>query len=260
MAERDGETLPGLHRVLPGQLPAVPHAPALPELEIEAGERATEPVEAEPFEPALQLRSTRPRRAAYKVKWDLESPAFTVGVTDDGTFLTNVSLQFSDLMGNHRLFFRAGSVSDYASYGATYLNLKNRFNWGATAYDYRDYFVQQSTGARLKRRYQETAANVFVHYPFSRYYRMESTVGLMDSSYNRYVGSSPLTGQPLFYQYEDRLATLSLSSSATRHATRASGRSRASVSTSAPGSASNSQGTTKATGSNIAPISERTNS
>jgi outer membrane protein assembly factor BamA len=175
-----------------------------PELKIEAAERLSETAEAEPFESELQLKTDEVHKRPYKLKWDLETPSISVGVADDGTFLSDVGIQFTDLMGDHRIYIQAGSVSEFASYGATYLNLKNRFNWGASVFNYSDYFVDQSTGIRLQRRFQQTGVNVFINYPFSRYYRGEASLGYSNVEYPQYVGQS--AGQPIYANIKDSMA------------------------------------------------------
>jgi hypothetical protein len=178
-----------------------------PELKIEAADRLTEVAEAEPFEPDLTLTVDEASKGPYKVKWDLETPSVSVGVTDDGTFLANAGLSFTDLLGNHRIAVSAGTVSDFASYRGTYANLKRRYNWGGTLYDYRDYFVDQSTGERLRREYRETGGQFFVNYPMSRHYRIDGQVGVVNSAINQIVGADA-AGNPVFVETQDTLGIL----------------------------------------------------
>jgi hypothetical protein len=81
-----------------------------PEQTIPAEQRFAEPIEAEPFEPPLSLRVDEPQKSDYKLKWDIEAPSVGVGVTDDGTFLSNASIGFSDLLGNHRIQILASTA------------------------------------------------------------------------------------------------------------------------------------------------------
>jgi Tol biopolymer transport system component len=158
---------------------------AEPELEIAAADRLATPVEAEPFEPALQLDVDENKKSKYKLKWDVEAPSIAVGVTDDGTFLTNVGVGFTDLMGNHRIQILGASVSDFTQWNISYFNLKRRYNWGATFFDERDYFVDSFTGQRLRREYKNTGVVGFLEYPLSRYYRVQTSLGAQDTSYNQ---------------------------------------------------------------------------
>jgi hypothetical protein len=174
-------------------------------------ERLDEPIDVEPFEPPLRLTPDEDKKQPYKVKWDIEAPAIEVGVTDDGTFLANAAIQFTDLLGNQRVFFNAGSVSDFQSYNATYLNLRHRYNWGASVFDYRDYFVDASTGIRFERRYKVTGANLFYQYPLNRHYRVNLSAGVQDAGYNQLAGIDPNDGGPLFAEIEDTLGVVGFS-------------------------------------------------
>ena len=182
-----------------------------PELKIEAAERLTQVAEAAPFEPDLQLTVDESQKVPYKVRWDIEAPSVSVGVTDDGTFLTNVGIQFTDLLGDHRIFVSGASVSDFAQYSVGYANLKHRYNWGGSVFDFRDFFVDQSTGERLEREYRVTGASAFVEYPFNRHYRVRGTVGFQDQTQNQFLGSNPVTGAPVFRSIDDQLAFASFS-------------------------------------------------
>jgi WD40 repeat protein len=182
MADRDDERYIAYTAFFQGSFRLYRMPLRSPELEIVASERLADVAEAEPFEPALQLRADEDKKKPYKLKWDIDAPSISVGVADDGTLLSNVGIQFSDLMGNHRIFISAGSVSDYGQYNVTYINQKRRFDWGASAYDFRDYFVDYGTGTRLEQLYRFTGADFFVQYPFSRHYRVQGSVGVVDSS------------------------------------------------------------------------------
>ena len=61
---------------------------------------ASDSIVVQPFEPPLHADRRRERRRShYKQKWDLEAPFVSVGVTNDGTFLTNSVIQFSRSAG-----------------------------------------------------------------------------------------------------------------------------------------------------------------
>ena len=82
-----------------------------------------------PSKPPLQLTVDESKKLPYKQKWDLEAPFVSVGVANDGTFLTNSVIQFSDLLGNQRALILAQTVSTFSNISASYINLKNRWNW-----------------------------------------------------------------------------------------------------------------------------------
>ena len=209
MAERDNETHLVFTAFYRGGFRLYRMPLRTPELKIEASERLSETTDVKPFEPELQLKIDEDQKAPYKVKWDVDTPSIAIGVANDGTLLTNIGIQFTDLMGDQRAMIQAGSVSTFASYGASYLNLKRRFNWGANAFDFRDYFIDASTGQRLERQNQQTGVNVFIQYPFNRYYRTEVSVGFLDRGYNQYLGANE-NGNPSFAELEDQLATVNV--------------------------------------------------
>ena len=160
--------------------------------------------EAVPFEPPLKLKADAENAKPYKLRWDLEAPSISVGVADDGTFLSNVGLQFSDLLGDHRVNLLYYSVSDFSNFVVTYTNLKHRIRWGASIFDLRDYYLT-SDGFNLDRHQvqRNTGATVFAQLPFNRYYRFDASIGASDSTQDIFVGYD-LTGQPVFQNVKDR--------------------------------------------------------
>ena len=164
--------------------------------------------EAEPFEPPLKLKADVATAKRYKTKWDLESPSITVGVTDDGTFLSNVVLQFADLLGDHRVGLQYYSVSDFSNFVASYVNLKHRTRWGATLFDLRDYYLS-SSGFSLDREQTQRSTGVqfSVQYPFNRYYRLETSITAVDSSQDLFLGYDA-NFVPLFGTAHDRFLFL----------------------------------------------------
>ncbi len=187
MAERDGERYLVFQSFFEGTFRLYRMPLREPELEVAAADRLelSQEDEVEPFEPALQLSVDEDDKSKYKLKWDIEAPYIAVGVTDDGTFLANGSITFTDLLGNHRIFIGGNSVSDFATFTGTYMNLKRRFNWGATVYDFRDFFyVRDPSNNEIQRKVENkaTGGNFFIEYPISRYYRVSTSVGYLDST------------------------------------------------------------------------------
>ena len=169
---------------------------------------ATPAAEDAPFEPPLRLTADRGRIVPYKAKYDLEAPSIGVGITDDGTLLTNVAIGFSDLLGDHRIQVLAYSVSDYANFLVQYANMKHRLQWGATLYDYRDYYLALTSGGVDRQQVQRaTGGSLEASWPFSRYYRVEGSVGLLDSSQD-YLSQDPVTGGLASQRVGDRFALL----------------------------------------------------
>ena len=177
-----------------------------PELRIPAEERLNLSVEAEPFKPDLQLSVDESQKSKYKKKWDLEAPYVEVGVTDDGRFLSNAGLSFTDLLGNHRFQVSAFSVSEFVSLQASYLNLERKFNWGGSVFDFREFFVDRSTGQTIDQTSHTTGASAFIERPVSRHYRFRTTLGFQDSSFSQIAGFTAI-GFPIFIPFDDTLAT-----------------------------------------------------
>ena len=209
MAERDGERYLVYQAFYEGTFRLYRMPIRDPELKIEATARLAEPNEAQPFEPTLRLRADEDKKQPYKLRWDLESPGVGVGVADDGTFLANAAISFSDLLGNHRFSILANSVSDFATFNASYVNLKRRFNWGASIFDVRDFFftqgvngVQQQQGTRI------TGGSTFIQYPFSRHNTITTSVGIEDSS--QAVFNPNITVGTGFDRLDDTLGLVSL--------------------------------------------------
>jgi outer membrane protein assembly factor BamA len=123
-----------------------------------------------------------------------------------------VQVNFSDLLGDHRVQVNSNSVETFTNFSARYLNFKHRFNWGAQVIDYRDYYLlpvsQQDYDREQATRL--TGAMGLFQYPFSRYYRMDLGGGVFSRSFNQlYI--NPLTGQLTFDKLKDNIGQLTLS-------------------------------------------------
>ena len=164
--------------------------------------------EAEPFEPPMRLGMDEGRKKPFKTRWDIESPSVSVGVANDGTFLTNSYIRFSDLLGDQRVAVAMTSVSDFANSQVQYTNIKRRFNWGAVAFDQRDYYLLADNAGNISRDQinRISGANMFIEYPFSRFYRVEGSVGILDGTQDDLVGTSP-GGVPQFFRTSSTHAT-----------------------------------------------------
>jgi len=172
--------------------------------------------EAVPFEPPLKLKADTATAKPYKLRWDLEAPSVTVGVTDDGTFLSNVALQFSDLLGDQRIAVQYYSVASFSNFVVTYLNVKNRTRWGTVLFDLRDYYLS-TDGFNVDRRQSQrsTGAEFFVQYPFNRHYRLDAAISGVDTSQDIFAGYTQSLDQngntvvtPSFISSNDRFLLL----------------------------------------------------
>jgi len=125
--------------------------------------------EAVPFEPPLNLKADFANIKPYKLKWDLEAPSITIGVADDGTFLSNVVLQFSDLLGDHRIGVQYYSVASFSNFVATYANFKHRNRWGVTAFDLRNYYLSSGGfGGSSTQSQRNSGVQFFAQFPLNR--------------------------------------------------------------------------------------------
>jgi outer membrane protein assembly factor BamA len=168
-----------------------------PESTVEVAESSSAPVE--PFEPPLQLTVDKSKEGPYRQRWDLERPSISIGLTNDGTFLTNSYLQFSDLLGNQRIQLFIQTVSTFSNLRGTYLNFRRRVNWGASLFDYRDYYVQATVSNSNNRDQTQriTGGDFFVEYPFNRYFRVQGSAGIVDRSQD-YLTQNTIPGSPNF--------------------------------------------------------------
>lgn len=220
MAEREGKPFLAYTAYFEGTFRLYRMALNQPESRLTVTERLADVVEAEPFVPPLTLRTDESAKSPYRLRWDIEAPFVSIGVTDDGTFLGDAALQFSDLLGDHRVQLLASAVSSFSTTNLSYLNLKRRLQWGASLYDYRDYYLRESRRGLIERdqSYRQTGANVFLRYPLGRHYRLEGSLGAMESSQDRFAGFSP-EGIPFFTRVADRylVGTTALVGDTTRY-------------------------------------------
>ena len=171
-----------------GRLRVYRMTPGEPEAIILAVNQAREPADLEPFEPPLRLTLDEAAMKPYdKIHYHIENaPSIYVGVSDDGTFLGSAQVLLSDLLGDNRMFFDFQTVSTFSNFFFQYSNLKNRWNWGGYARDFRDYYVVQSVNtnqtASGRQASSTTAVGAFIAYPFNRFYRVTGATGYTKSS------------------------------------------------------------------------------
>ncbi|RMG48346.1 MAG: hypothetical protein D6718_01995 [Acidobacteria bacterium] len=166
-----------------------------------------------PFVPPLRLRLDADKQEDYRLTWRLDQPDITLGVTDDGRLLSHVALQFSDLLGNQRIFIASNSVNQFSNTSVTYLNVTRRLDWGAQLADYRDFFlVSDSLGrSSLERSTRITQVSGFLRYPFNRHYRVEAQLGYAQQRYDLPLGFDVQTGELLFLRFSNDFPFGSLS-------------------------------------------------
>ena len=171
---------------------------------------AAGPADTTPFEPPLTLTADRGKIVPYRARYDLEAPGVDVGITDDGTLLSNVSLGFSDLLGDHRIQILASTVSEFSNILVQYGNYKRRLQWGAAIFDFRDYYLTFTSGDVESQQVQrETGAQIQASWPLSRHYRVEGSLGVLDQSQD-YLSQDPFTGVISSTRVSDRFALVGM--------------------------------------------------
>ncbi len=166
---------PAAQRAAPILRPGIHLAAAMAR---DASSEQGEDDDLEPFRPPLQLGIDEDRKDEYKPEWSVDTPGITVGVTDDGRFLSNVSLQFTDVLGDRRIFVQSASIDSFSSNQVAYLNVSRRLDWGARFRDNRGFFlVQDENGVLREGQDRFTTVDAFAQYPFNRSYRLEGSAG-----------------------------------------------------------------------------------
>ncbi len=206
LAEREGDRFLGFVSYYQGTFRLYRMPLAEPEAVITSEERLENPIDAEPFEPPLRLTLDESQKSPYKVRWDIDAPIVNVGVANDGTFIGDVILQFSDLLGDRRIQIIGSSIAGFSNFQAYYLNLKNRYNWGARVYDLRDFFVTASGRDQTQR---ATGGEFFFQLPLNRYYRLETAAGASDTSQD-FLTIDPATGLTGFVELQEQYGVLRL--------------------------------------------------
>jgi len=144
---------------------------------------ALKPSAGPEFTPALEVavdpeKVTRPK----KFKLFVSDIGGYLGINSDGTFYSDIRVDFSDYLGNERVTFVFNSIYTYSNFQLGYFNLRKRLQWGVIAYDYRSYFVTvdpftgNTTSQQVTR---DTGATLQATYPFDRYTRVEGQVGFL---------------------------------------------------------------------------------
>ncbi len=129
---------------------------------------------AVPVRPTLDVAAARP----YRPRFDLDVPDVTLGVADDGTFLTATTLRFTDLLGDRRILVRANTYSDWSDVDLAYVDLSGRLDW---AVRFRDDRESWRTGpwdpGSWGGEWSFTSVEGALAWPFSSFLRVEGILG-----------------------------------------------------------------------------------
>ena len=135
------------------------------------------------FVPAVEV-SVDPEKFSKVPRWKffLEDASVAAAIASDQTFISQVQLVFSDMLGDKRAFFIFDSVSTFSNFRLGYLNLAHRLQYGLQVYDTRQYFYgvnEYGTLTQEQRISKETGITAEGIYPFSRYTRVSGNVGFL---------------------------------------------------------------------------------
>ena len=147
-------------------------------------QRVQEPGDIEPFTSALKLTVDESEKIPYdKLKFHLETaPVAAVGVASDGTLYGNALLIFSDMLGDHRVWFNAQSISSFTNLNLGYINMKKRIQHFYDLLDYRDYvgFVTASGNVEREEANRVTQARAGLVLPFTTFSKFRVSGGVMN--------------------------------------------------------------------------------
>jgi WD40 repeat protein len=166
--------------------------------------------EVKQFEPIITLNINEEKIQAYKGMGRLyltARPPIDTIVSTDGSIYGGSAISFSDLMGDHSFYLSIYQVQSFRSYYLSYINQVRRLQFMASAYHYTLFYyppfsyydpylyrVLSYRDATATRKI--TGASVMAYYPFSRYFRAESSL-----SYSNYEEDfyDPYMNQLLYY-------------------------------------------------------------
>ena len=160
--------------------------------EVAAELAAAEPVpmdSLERYEPDIQVAINEENEEPYRgFKLFLENADAAIGVTSDNLIVSEAFVSFSDQLGDKRVILTLQSVESFSDFDLTYIDLSDRLQWGARAFDDRAYFLgfDQSQGRfeRLRLAFRQTGIQGFLIYPLSFYTRLEGSLAYIWREYD----------------------------------------------------------------------------
>jgi len=136
------------------------------------------------YEPDIQVTLDPANTDKYSGrKFFLEDAGTYIGVNSDQSYLGRISLNFSDYLGNHRIFADLSSVDALSNFNVTYLDLSRRYYKQLSVFDTRAYYgvtgdpFLSGGNNRGRLAYQASGAVASVVYPFTFYHRAELGAG-----------------------------------------------------------------------------------
>lgn len=155
------------------------------EMDHEEGFERYEPI----VEVSIDEEKIRPFKGMGKLFLNNRPPIGAI-ISTDGSIYGGTALSFSDLLGDYNFTLVAYQVRSFRSYEFSYANLKKRFQYMASAFQYTIYYYApysylDPTFYQLLT-YQDaiatrtiSGATVKGYYPFNRYLRTEASLGFL---------------------------------------------------------------------------------
>jgi hypothetical protein len=135
------------------------------------------------FEPDIQVTLDEANKEKYHGrKFFLEDAEATIGVNSDQSYQGRILLNFTDYLGDHRIFANLSSIDSFSNFDVTYADLSHRLQWQVQAFDYRTFFQTgdpELNPTQGRTDFSVTGAVASLVYPFSFYQRVELGVGYL---------------------------------------------------------------------------------
>jgi len=180
------------------------------------------------FEPIITIEINKDKIKTYKGLGKLyltSRPPIDTIISTDGSIYGGSAISFTDLMGDHNFSFSAYQVRSFRSYSLTYMNLKRRLHYMASAFQYTmfyytpyayydpTYYNYLSYRDAMATR-KMTGLNIGIYYPLSKYYRTEARLGF--SHYEEEFYNQGMTGYGSFWNGNWLSASISITGETTR--------------------------------------------
>lgn len=120
----------------------------------------------------------------YKISF---SPDLVYGNAGYNTFygvLGTTEMAFSDMLGNHQIFFLTNLIGDLknSDYALTYLHLPGRIDWGVTGFHSARFLFGYDESSIYLYRYRQYGLGLSAQYPIDRFNRIEGALTYMNIS------------------------------------------------------------------------------
>ncbi|MFB3853027.1 MAG: hypothetical protein ACE148_04305 [Vicinamibacterales bacterium] len=138
------------------------------------------------------VRENSKRKGTFEKLFLDGRPPVNVGVTSGGDIFGGTQVSFTDVLGDRRLNIFAGSISQYRSYGASYVDLSRRLQWAVQGFSQKLFYYGYDPGLFFDPYYSTfldrddavatrtiQGGSVFGIYPLDLYRRLEVSGALL---------------------------------------------------------------------------------